>query len=304
MTPKAEPLNALQPLPVRTRLYRGEALASYSHRLASHNLSDVAAIEAGVRDRGIRLPRRRVSLERTQIWRQLGQLDDHAFTTPETIDGETVLERELCTGCSRGEKAYGRRLDVGMICLRHQRWLDTPQRTIHTYPSALAAERTFRNHLAPRRILFDSFAMDFGKLCASPIFLGANELQRRTRESGIDSTPILIYPEQVQIARLVTTPTFLDYVTNPEHQAAARRQHVADAVTRIIPDRADSEGWRTCDRVWEVITKLTHLRREARLWGAPVRDPYYNLLRFIDLPDLVATDIWAGRGRSVEQGQH
>lgn len=280
---------------MRTRLYRGETLASYSNRLASHNLSDVAAIEAGVRARGIGLPRRRVSVERTQIWRQLGQLDDHAFTTPHTVAGEAVRERELCTGCTRGEKAYGRRPDIGMVCLRHQRWLDTPQRAIHTYPPALAAERTFRNHLAPKQVLFDSFAMDFGKLCASPIFMGNHELQGRARESGIDSTPILIYPEQVQIARLVTTPTFLDYVTNPGHEAATRRQCVAAAVTQIIPDRADSEGWRTCDRVWEVVTKLTHLRHEARLWGAPVRDPYYNLLRFIDLPDLAAADIWAGR---------
>ncbi|EUA45887.1 hypothetical protein [Mycobacteroides abscessus] len=295
MIPKADPLNALQPLPVRARLYRGETLASYSHRLAAHNLSDVAAIEAGVRARGIRLPRRRVSVERAQIWRRLGQLDDHAFTTPEAVDGEAVLERELCTGCTRGEKAYGRRLDIGMICLRHRRWLGTPQRTIHTYPPALAAERTFRNHLAPRKVLFDSFAMDFGKLCASPIFMGNHELQRRTHEFRIDSTPILIYPEQVQLARLVTTASFLDYVTNPGHEAATRRQCVAAAVTQIIPDRADSEGWRTCDRVWEVVTKLTHLRHEAQLWGAPVRDPYYNLLRFIELPDLAAADIWAGR---------
>ncbi|MDO3340098.1 hypothetical protein P5V81_17965 [Mycobacteroides abscessus subsp. abscessus] len=46
--------------------------------------------------------------------------------------------------------------------------------------------------------------------------------------------------------------------------------------------------------MWEVVTKLTHLRHEPRLWGAPVRDPYYNyynLLRFIDLPDLAAADI-------------
>lgn len=287
----------LPPLPVRVRLYRGEDLMSFSHRLAERNGSDIGEIETGVRERGVRLPRRRWTPERAQVWRQLGQLHDRAFTTPETINGETVLTRELCAGCTCGAAAFGKRPDIGLVCLRHQRWLDPPQRSVHTYPAAVTAERIFRQHLATRKVLFDSFAMDLGKLCASPIFIGPAELDRRTNESGIEYIPILIYPEQVQIARLVTTPTFLDFVTNSEHQTASRRKRVAEAVARIIPDRPDSEGWRAVDRIWDAVLKLTHLRRESLIWGAPVRDTYYNLLRFVDLPDMAATDIWAGPDR-------
>jgi hypothetical protein len=44
------------------------------------------------------------------------------------------------------------------------------------------------------------------------------------------------------------------------------------------------------------VSQLTRLRRESLLWGAPVRDAHYNLLRFIELPDLGVDDSWDGYG--------
>jgi hypothetical protein len=67
-------------------------------------------------------------------------------------------------------------------------------------------------------------------------------------------------------------------------------------VTKILPAWDDSESWRVTERVWDVARRLTQLRRESLLWGAPVRDADYNLLRFIELPDLVIDDKWDDYG--------
>jgi hypothetical protein len=50
------------------------------------------------------------------------------------------------------------------------------------------------------------------------------------------------------------------------------------------------------ERIWHVARRLTQLRRESLLWGAPVRDAHYNLLRFIELPDLILDDRWDDYG--------
>ncbi|QQG97323.1 hypothetical protein HBE99_11160 [Mycobacteroides chelonae] len=150
-------------------------------------------------------------------------VDPRAFTTPGTLNGEAVADRWICRGCARGEPAMGRTPHIGLVCLRHRRWIGEPQRGIHTYPPALAAEHIYRRVLKPRTVLVDSFAMDLGKICANPIFIGANEIQRRTNQSGIDDTAILTYPEQVHFARLMTRKSFLEYVTVPalEHVTGA-----------------------------------------------------------------------------------
>ncbi|KUI43017.1 hypothetical protein AU198_07695 [Mycobacterium sp. GA-1199] len=52
----------------------------------------------------------------------------------------------------------------------------------------------------------------------------------------------------------------------------------------ILPACGDADPWRATNRVWTVITHLTARRRDARIYGIPMRDTYYNILRFIDAP--------------------
>ncbi|AMU68356.1 hypothetical protein B9M81_12430 [Mycobacteroides abscessus] len=53
---------------------------------------------------------------------------------------------------------------------------------------------------------------------------------------------------------------------------------------KIIPARHGADSWRATRRVWTAITHLTARRRDARIYGVPMRDTYYNILRFIDAP--------------------
>jgi hypothetical protein len=282
----------LQPLPVPTRVYHGEGVISYSQRHAARNYSRIADIEHGIRQRGIRLPKTRLSPERLEAWRQLGRLHESTFRIPASIAGSVVSDRQLCLRCTQGNRAMGRMPRVGMVCLRHKRWLGLPQIGLHGYIPALAAERHFRKHLARRDVLFDSFAMELARGCASPVFIGDGEIERRRQRTGIGVVAALVYPEQVKFARMLTGRVFLEYVTDPMRAARDRRERITREVGKILPVWDDSESWRVTERIWNVARRLTELRRESLLWGAPVRDAYYNLLRFIDLPDLVLDDRW------------
>lgn len=91
----------------------------------------------------------------------------------------------------------------------------------------------------------------------------------------------MTYPEQVKFARLLTRPKFLRAVTNPDDDEAQRHALVAAEVEKIIPTRGDADPWRAITRVSTVIHRLTALRRDARIYGSPIRDTYYNILRLI-----------------------
>lgn len=287
----------LQPLPVPTRVYGGEGIVSYSHRHAARNQSPPGEIETGLRERGIRVRKAHSAAERVDVWRQLGNLHTSAFTAPTKIDGDPVTDRRLCLQCTQGNPAIGRLPRVGLVCLRHKRWLaSSPQIDLCAFVAALTAERHFRNHLAARGVLFDSFAMELAKACANPVFVGVEEIERRRQQSDIETVDALIYPEQIKFARMLTSPTFLEYVTNPAHLADDRRARITREVTKILPAWDDSESWRVTERIWDVARRLTQRRRESLLWGAPARDAYYNLLRFIGLPDFVIGDDWDDYG--------
>jgi hypothetical protein len=287
----------LQPLPIPTRVYGGEGVASYSHRHAARNHSQPGEIETGLRERGIRVRRAHSAAERVDAWRQLGNLHPSAFTAPTRINGDPVSDRHLCQRCTQGNLAIGRLPHVGLVCLRHKRWIgSTPQVDLDTYTAALTAERHFRNHLGARGVLFDSFAMELGRACTHPVFLGVDEIERRRQQTGIETVAALAYPEQIKFARMLTSPAFLEYVTDPAREARDRRARSTSEAAKILPTWDDSESWRVTERIWDVVRRLTQLRRDSLLWGAPVRDAYYNLLRFIDLPDLVIDDKWDDYG--------
>ncbi|MBS4729861.1 hypothetical protein MSM1_19965 [Mycobacterium sp. SM1] len=123
-----------------------------------------------------------------EVWRQLGNLHPSAFTAPTKINGDPVTDRRLCLQCTQGNAAIGRLPHAGLVYLQHKRWIgSSPQVDLHTYVAALTAERHFRNHLAARGVLFDSFAMELGKVCANSVFMGIQEIERRRQQTGIDT---------------------------------------------------------------------------------------------------------------------
>jgi len=272
------------PLPVRTRLYHGENLDSYIRRHAARNFCAPADVDRALRERGVVRSKSRRNPDRLQAWRDLGGLRTDAFIAPDYVLDQEVTERALCLRCTRGEPARGRLVGVGLVCVRHRQWLGSPQIDLHGYYAALAAERHFRRHLGPRDVLHDSLPMLIGRECASPGILGASEIARRRDELGIDDVDALTYPEQVKIARLLTSPGFLSAATDPGTGATERNALVAWEVEKIMPARNDSDPWRATNRVWTAITHLTARRRDARIYGVPMRDTYYNILRFIDAP--------------------
>lgn len=120
--------------------------------------------------------------------------------------------------------------------------------------------------------------MLIGRECASPAIIGSREIERRRSEFGIDPIDALAYPEQIKVARLLCSPRFLCAATDPDADAALRSSLVAKEVEKIIPTRDDGESWRATNRVWTAITHLTARRRDARIYGVPMRDTYYNIL--------------------------
>ena len=225
----------LAPLPIPTRICRGENIDSYSRRHAAHNHCAPADVDRALREHGILTTMGRRHPARLQAWRTLGRLRDTAFTAPLHILDEEVTERALCRRCSRGEPARGRLPDLGMVCLRHRQWLGSPQADLHDYHPALAAERHFRHHLATRNVLHDSLPMLIGRECASPAIIGEDEITHRRDQTGIENPWALTYPEQVKIARLLTRPTFLRAATDPDVDDTQRHALATREVEKISP---------------------------------------------------------------------
>lgn len=284
------------PLPVRTRLFHGENLDSYTRRHALRNFCNPSDVDRALRERGLVDSKNRRNPERLQAWRDLGGLRTDSFTSPDYVLDQEVTERALCLRCTRGESARGKLTSVGLVCVRHRRWLGSSQLDLHGYFPALAAERHFRRHLATRDVLHDSLPMLIGRECASPAIVGHSEIDRRRDEFGIEAVDALTYPEQVKIARLLCLPRFLCAATDPDVDAALRSSLVAREVEKVIPARDDADSWRATNRVWTAITHLTARRRDARIYGVPMRDTYYNILRLIEEPASVRDSVRAEPG--------
>lgn len=289
---------SIAPLPVRTRLYHGENLDSYARRHATRNFCMPSDVDRALREHGVVKSKNRRSPERLQAWRDLGGLRADAFSAPEHVLDHEVTQRALCIRCTNGEPARGILTVVGLVCIRHRRWIGFPQIDLHGYYPALAAERHFRRHLAARDVLHDSLPMLIGRECASPAIIGPSEIDCRRNQFGMEDNAALTYPEQVKIARLLCSPGFLRAATDPDTESAKRSVLVATAVENIIPARNDADPWRATNRVWTAITHLTARRQDALIYGVPIRDTYYNILRFIDTPRDCQAAFGADRRRS------
>lgn len=277
----------IAPLPVRTRVFGGEGLPTYRRRHADNNLSNVPDIERYVEEQtGQRLSRSSRDLTVIGVWRELGALHERTFTEPDVIEGNWVTTRDLCRRCSGSQQAHGRRPDIGLVCIRHRRWLGQRQIDIARYPPALTAERHFRRVLVPKGVLFDSPAMRLANECVKVGSSGV-VLSQRQGESGLADAEAVLYPETVALARLLTRASFLDFVCDPGQPGRARRTLVEQEVARILPEREDSEPWRAVARVWTMVTRLADAIRDARLVSGPVEDTEYNVLRYSGFLDAV-----------------
>jgi len=149
-------------LPIRVRHYWGESLSSYAVRLAAANHTCIADLEAALVADGRLIDSTAARHpDRLAVWRALGGLHPAAFTEPTHRSGEWVTDRALCLRCCAGHRCHGLLAGVGWVCLRHRRWLGTPQQQLNRRCDPLAAERRYRSHLAGRDVLVDSFAMRF-----------------------------------------------------------------------------------------------------------------------------------------------
>lgn len=271
----------ISPLPVRTRLVGGEGVATYRKRHAANNLTSVADVERYVEEQtGQRLSASPRHPQVLQTWRELGSLHERAFTEPHVVAGNWVLDRNLCSRCGPPrEPAHGRLPWMGWVCLKHRRWLGDPQVDLAGFGDALAAERHWRHTLAPRGVVLGSPVL---RLAEEAALVGISKtlLADRAERPSVPTPGLLVYPEVVALARVLTRPSFLDLACDPDAPGTQRRTLVEREVYRILPDVSDAEAWRAVARVWTMVTDLSDLIRDARLVGMAPDDGKYNVLRY------------------------
>lgn len=267
-------------LPSPVRLYAGEGITTYAMRLAAANHTTVEDIEGALRQRGYLTSRARFAPDRLATWRSLGGLHDSAFTAPHVVAGNWVTERPLCNRCTGRHRASGRLPHVGHVCLRHSQWITDPQLGLRAFPTAVAAERRFRRQLAPFGVVFDSPVMLTAREAALHATTGPL-LDQRRKSTGIGDIDVLVYPEQIRLARLLTHPGLTGRLTDPETPTAGRYEAVAQAIRDLVPDPHGDEMWRAIGVVWRAIAYLSRARRDAAARGRAPADGRYNLLPLI-----------------------
>lgn len=272
----------LEPLPIRTKIHAGESVDSFARRATARNHSSVNVIETRLRHSGVLTSRSRSDNVRQEVWRQLGALQARAFDTPKSLNDNLIRERNLCLRCTRGEPAVGRLPGVGMVCLRHFRWLGQRQFDARGYRPAISAEKHFRSRLVKRGLLFDCPAMLIS-LEAAVVALGVDELERRHEISGLAAVDVLAYREQVAVAQLLTSAHFLDIACNPLLANRIRYRYVAKSFVQAIGSQNEHELWRGIARIWSVVDALANRLREAQLFADQPDDTEFKLLRHSSL---------------------
>nr|AFK89541.1 hypothetical protein [Arthrobacter sp. J3.49] len=241
----------IRQLPVPTRLFAGETLDSYAARHARRNGTTMAHIDQALRESGI-LPTSRVRShpDRIKVWRQLGGLQQRAFTltSPTTVAGEAILARPLCLRCSRGERVIAHLPRTGWVCARHRHWIGPHQFNVRLLPELITAERHFRRVLAPRGVLVNTPPMRVARDCAAAS-ITLQTLEERAERIGRDDREMLLYPETLRIARLITQPRFLSLIKHPEIPSDRRRGLVAQEIASILAPTSLHSRSRTAGRV-------------------------------------------------------
>ena len=269
----------LEPLPFRTRLGHGEVVTSWAPRHAMNNGTSVKDVDAILRRQGVVTSRSPRDPERAKAWRALGGLHPRAFTEPQVVAGNWVINRPLCDRCMPHlEDGTGRVWDRGWVCLKHKRWTqDDEQTDLANFGEALVAERHWRGRLTPRGVVVDSPLLLLAEECAT-VGISKAVLEERASRVGRPSPGLLVYPETVKIARLLSRPSYLDAVLG-EAPARWKRAMVEREVRSILPDAADSENWRALARVWDFVLSLQDRVRDAQ-WLGQAPEDRWNVLRY------------------------
>lgn len=271
----------IPPLPVRTRLVGGEGLPTYRARHAANNLTTAADVERYVEEQtGQRLSKSPRNPKVLQAWRELGALHERAFTEPQTVAGNWVIDRALCSRCMPYlEDGTGRLPWVGWVCLKHKRWIKrTEQTDLARFGEALVAERHWRGRLAPRGVVVDSPLVLLAEEAAI-VGISKSVLEERAERVSHPSPGLLVYPETVKITRLLSRPSFLDAVLG-EAPSPWKRALVEREVTAILPDAPDAENWRALARVWSLVGDLQDAARNAQWLGQEPNDRW-NVLQYV-----------------------
>lgn len=268
----------LEPLPFRTRLVNGEGITSWAPRHALNNGSTVKDIDAILRRQGAFTSQSPNDSGRVSAWRRIGGLHERAFSEPKTVAGNWVVDRPLCERCTpRYRYMRGRLPRIGMVCVKHRRWLGEPQVDLRCFGEAVVAERHWRGTLTPRGIVVEAPVIVLAEECAR-VGLAKNVLEQRSLLVSVPSPALLVYPETVRLARLLSRTSFLAAALG-EAPSSWKRAMVEREVGTFLPDAPDAENWRAVARVWDMVLDLQALVREARLLGHAPEDRW-NLLRF------------------------
>lgn len=268
----------IQPLPVHVPAFHGEVVPSYAPRAAAANASNVKDTEDVERARGTLVGKGRDTPSRRALWRTLGRLPETAFTAPQTVAGNWVVERPLCEVCTAPDTAWGRLWDVGYACAEHAVWL--PSGTRVDAPWLCAAEATWRTALTPRGVMFDCPAARLG-FEAAQVGIARSTLESRSAATGLDPAgdwEPLVYPEAVALIDALTRPEFADTHTS-DLPGRDRRAQVVQAVHEVLPDVEDAETWRAVARVWDCALSLHRAATTARVLGQPIQEPW-NLAQY------------------------
>lgn len=269
----------LEPLPFRTRLGHGEVVDSWAPRHAMNNGTTVKDIDAILRRQRVVTSRSPRDPERAKAWRALGNLHERAFTEPRVVNGNWVIERSLCGRCMPHlEDGMGRLPWVGWVCLKHKRWIRGHEQTdLARFGEALVAERHWRGRLAPRGVVVDSPLLLLAEESAT-VGISKAVLEERADRAPIPSPGLLVYPETVSLARLLSRRSFLDAILS-DAPSPWKRALVEREVKSILPDVPDAENWRALARVWDFVLSLQDVVRDARWLGRAPEDRW-NVLRY------------------------
>ncbi len=263
----------IRPLPTLTRCYHGEDVATYSTRHAARNSLTVVEVEKWLREQGHLRTANPRDPARLAAWRALGALHKSAFTTASLVSGNRVTDRLLCRGCTSGYTARGRLPGIGLVCLKHRRWLGSRDQPQVNDRDILAAEVGFRTILARAGELFDSPVLDLaGDISA----LGDSIADQPSPQPWLPPDAQR-YPTQIRLARVLTT-TFVDSVIASRHDSAARTAACRAALDAAFPVGGRSTRWRAEYRLNQVAAQLNRDTVAARLSGDPPTDEW-NILR-------------------------
>lgn len=233
----------------------------------------------------------RTAPERLALWRQLGDLHERAFTVPQTVAGNWVIDRPICSRCiPHLEDGIGRLPGIGWVCLKHKRWIGTDgQSDVGNFGEALVAERHWRGTLARRGVVVDSPRVRLAEEAAT-VGISKALFEERAERVGHHSPGLLVYPETVKIARLLSRPTLLDAVLG-DASGRWKRTMVEREVRAILPDPDDAENWRALARVWDLVLGLQDAVRDARWLGQAPEDRWNVLRCWSRLPEFESVQV-------------